>query len=223
MQAIQADPIAPIVGRVSLAPATLEDLDDLFDAPKDGHGNHLQNFSMKASFLVAKDRRVLGTNKAAKNLLAGSADISVLDGRLSIYSSSVSRELSNMVESNALSADNEVEFGNVLGIPCRRGTTRYFVKVLNWVHVTFAPTALVVITDLYAPAAISVKVLSKIFKFSEREAELAALFGSGYPLEDCARQMNISPNTARVHLGSIYKKSGCQGQTCLARMLARIY
>lgn len=59
----------------------------------------------------------------------------------------------------------------------------------------------------------------ELFGLTAREAELAGLLVEGHSLESLANVLGISHNTARVHLHSIFRKTGTHRQADLVRVL----
>lgn len=58
-----------------------------------------------------------------------------------------------------------------------------------------------------------------IEQLSNREQEVAVLFGSGATYKEIARDLGVSPNTVRYHLRSIYLKLGTSNKADLSRFI----
>ena len=61
--------------------------------------------------------------------------------------------------------------------------------------------------------------LRAAFELTAAEAKLTRLLASGNSSTEIARALSIQPNSVRVHLKSIYAKTGAHSQAELVRML----
>lgn len=77
------------------------------------------------------------------------------------------------------------------------------------------PTAAVVFSDPDQPPAASAEAIAGAYRLSPAEARLAAALVNGHSLPSHARQAEISVNTAKAQLRSIYAKTGLTSQTQL--------
>jgi DNA-binding CsgD family transcriptional regulator len=66
--------------------------------------------------------------------------------------------------------------------------------------------AMIVIHDLTRKAKVDDQILTNLFGLTSKEARVASEIGSGTDLKSAAEGLQITPATARVHLGSIYRK-----------------
>ena len=71
--------------------------------------------------------------------------------------------------------------------------------------------------DPEAEIEASVALLVTGMGISEREAQIASLLAAGYQLQQVAGRLGISVHTARVHLKSIFSKTGVRSQAELVR------
>lgn len=58
-----------------------------------------------------------------------------------------------------------------------------------------------------------------IYGLSPAQKQVATLIAEGLSLTDIAQRMGIPPNTARTHLGRIFRKTGVHTQPALVRIL----
>lgn len=82
-----------------------------------------------------------------------------------------------------------------------------------------APTIAIYIRDPEANADVESDLVRQLFDLTPAEAAVARRLTAGLSLEDAATSLDISRNTARAHLRSIFSKSGITRQTELVRML----
>lgn len=64
----------------------------------------------------------------------------------------------------------------------------------------------------------SLHLLQGLFGLTERELEVLRLLAEGHSLETLAACLNISPNTAKVHLRAIFMKTGTSRQSDLLQL-----
>ncbi|WP_169391293.1 helix-turn-helix transcriptional regulator [Stappia stellulata] len=79
--------------------------------------------------------------------------------------------------------------------------------------------AVVMIRDPDRSGAPERAILRNLFAMTAAEAEVACSLTSGLSLDETAQSLNISRNTARTHLRSIFSKSGISRQTELMRLM----
>lgn len=73
-----------------------------------------------------------------------------------------------------------------------------------------------------APPAISPVLLQSVFCLTEREAEVVLLLYNGHSIASLAHSMEISPNTARVHLHAAFAKTSTTRQSELIQLCSRL-
>lgn len=86
----------------------------------------------------------------------------------------------------------------------------------------FEAAALVTIVDPARSPASPVARLRRAFGLTEKEAELAALLGTGHSVEAASGQLAIAISTARLHLRRIFAKTDTSRQAELVLLLARL-
>lgn len=82
------------------------------------------------------------------------------------------------------------------------------------------PVLLAIPVDRHLDRRVCPVCLRSAFALSEREAELAALLGTGRPIADAARRLHMSLATARTHLRHIFLKMGIESQNALVALVA---
>jgi DNA-binding CsgD family transcriptional regulator len=73
-----------------------------------------------------------------------------------------------------------------------------------------------------APPALSAALLQSVFCLTEREAEVVRLLYLGHSIASLAHSMEISPNTARVHLHAAFAKTSTTRQSELLQLCSRL-
>ncbi|HEX8839233.1 MAG TPA: helix-turn-helix transcriptional regulator [Sphingomicrobium sp.] len=83
------------------------------------------------------------------------------------------------------------------------------------------PAAIVRILETTAKAELS-PARAGIFGLSPREADVAAALLAGHSLESLCQALGISRNTVKVHLQSIFRKTGTNRQSELVHLLSEV-
>ena len=165
-------------------------------------------------------------NAQARTILARLNGLELTTERVKLHRAAADRALQMLINA-ALSAPDTSEMGqtNVVSVPGSDNRIVYAIEVRPFApmsEVLGQPCALLIITDLDQAKSVAGPVLAKVFSLSQRESQFAEVFGRGYRLQETAKLMQISPNTARVHLHHVLQKTGTQNQVELARVLSRL-
>jgi len=92
-------------------------------------------------------------------------------------------------------------------------------------EVFFATAAVGVVIDFSGPSRhlrLDPAALADAFALTDREADVACLLAEGLAVTAIGRRLGIEVATARVHLRSIFEKTGTRRQAELATLLARL-
>ena len=82
--------------------------------------------------------------------------------------------------------------------------------------------AIVFITDPERPVKTSSALMTLLFGFTEAECRLAGILITGCSLKDAAEQRQVTYETVRSQLKSIFGKTGVRRQTELIELLIRV-
>ena len=91
----------------------------------------------------------------------------------------------------------------------------------EWFEGQSTPSVVVFISDPEQELNTSAEALRKVFDLTPAEARLSLLLADGNSLDQASKQLNISTNTGRAHLRSIFAKTGVTQQTQLVRLILR--
>ena len=80
-------------------------------------------------------------------------------------------------------------------------------------------TAMLVPRDPQEPRLMAPAIFERLFGLTPAEAQLASRLARGGTLEDAAQELNVTRNTVRTQLQSIFQKTGVNRQTDLIRVL----
>jgi DNA-binding CsgD family transcriptional regulator len=83
------------------------------------------------------------------------------------------------------------------------------------------PAVVIFVLDPERPVRAPEAALRQLYGFTAREAHLANLLMEGNTLDQCCDHLNIRPSTARMHLGSLFAKTGVQRQGQLISLLLK--
>lgn len=103
---------------------------------------------------------------------------------------------------------------NPLGVMVRRLTTDY-----SWLKGERVAAVAVLFRDPMCMVETSYAALRQLFSFTPAEAGLAMLLAEGLTMDEAATTLNVSRNTARTHLKSMFLKTGTTRQADLIRMI----
>jgi DNA-binding CsgD family transcriptional regulator len=111
-----------------------------------------------------------------------------------------------------------------IGIPDREGRIRYVARVLPCRTDQGRQAALFIIADIIAGPTHHAdrSAVARVFHLSPREADFVELFSEGLSIAEIADHMDISVNTARVHLRNVFEKTDCTSQIELVRLFAHL-
>ncbi|GGH18822.1 hypothetical protein GCM10007036_21250 [Alsobacter metallidurans] len=177
--------------------------------------------TLRAALIVVDEQGTIrGLTKRAGALLVGRLGFDLRDGRLRLERASLQRRFVELL-ATMRTVDPDAPL-TVLGVPDSDGRVRYALKVMPLAGLNGGGAALLAISDLLNENNVARRTVATLFGLSEREAELADYFSRGLRIDEIAREMGVTPNTARVHLRSVFNKSGCSSQVELARLIAFI-
>lgn len=159
-------------------------------------------------------------NDAARAILAARDGIESRAGKLKAVTSQDASPLDRLLRGALAEFQTRAASG---ALPIRRPSGRsWIVKITPVPSGVFPfglklPGALVTLTD--PDAVVITPAQRQAFGLTARETELAEKLVNGSTLEEAAAQLGISPNTARVHLRSLFAKTGTNRQVDLVRVL----
>lgn len=85
------------------------------------------------------------------------------------------------------------------------------------------PAATMLIHDSSLGAAVPLHLYKSLYGLTEKESNLAHALVNGSTINDYCKTVFVSPNTARTHLKSIYRKTSTNRQAELISLLSRLY
>jgi DNA-binding CsgD family transcriptional regulator len=171
--------------------------------------------------ILDENARIVKCSAAAEAALASRDGIQLHAGRLRATSAREDRDLQAAIRAALQSvAVGDVPASRGLSLT-RSSASRNLGVIVQPVpdgRVTSARVA-IYIRDPEASAEVEGELVRQLFDLTPAEAAVARRLTAGLSLEDAASSLDISRNTARAHLRSIFSKSGITRQTELVRLM----
>jgi DNA-binding CsgD family transcriptional regulator/PAS domain-containing protein len=168
--------------------------------------------------------RVVRCSSAAEAALAARDGIQLQAGKLRAASAREDRDLQAAIRAvlqPCEGADRPASRGLSLSRPSGSRNLGVIVQPVPAGGSGLAASARVAvyIRDPEASAEVEGELVRQLFDLTPAEAAVARRLTAGLSLEDAASSLDISRNTARAHLRSIFSKSGITRQTELVRLM----
>jgi DNA-binding CsgD family transcriptional regulator len=179
--------------------------------------------SNRGIFIVDRRCAVRHVNRLAECLIGRHDCLRIAAGKLIAINADATRSLYALV-ARAASIDPQVRSGGSMALPSSIGRplSLTVAPLKRELVFTCEASALVCVTDLATELTISDDKLRALFGLTAAEARVARLLFEGGAPKDIAVKSQVSLNTIRVQLASIYAKTGTTGQSELLRLMMRI-
>ncbi|MFT8245641.1 helix-turn-helix transcriptional regulator [Roseomonas sp. BN140053] len=180
--------------------------------------------------VLSEEGRLLFSNTALRDM-AAQTDGFVLDHNgLYCPAAPARRALRHAIAAALAAARGQLRFlheSGSLAIPRPSGAAPWIVQVLplrRGEHGAFAgfSGAMLLVSDPQQRATPSTALLRHLLDLTPAEAALAAALARGETLAAYAAGRRLSVETARTHLASIRRKTGCRRQADLVALLGRL-
>lgn len=177
--------------------------------------------------ILDKNGRVLNCNEMAAKLIAEKDGLLRLNDSLQLPSREQTNELKRLI-ADVLAHQREGVPAVVQAIRVRRPSGLSDLGlIIRPVPVTARsegqslPSVAIFVSDPEQASEAPTQVIARLFGFTPAEASLAMLLVNGLTLDETATELNISRNTARTHLRSVFSKTGVGRQTMLVRLILK--
>jgi DNA-binding CsgD family transcriptional regulator len=191
-------------------------------------GTVVLNLVTQAVVTVDPEGKPLFQNAAADEILTRQDGLSLKAGKLTAARARDSKRLSALFSEFGAVGSDEHPAGKWLKVERRNGLP-YAVYVAplqcNAIPVRGpdkSGVVLVLILDLGRKLNIRADVLQELFGLTPAEARLACALLGGHGIDTAAKLLNVSSNTARTQIRSIFAKLNLTRQQQLIRVLATL-
>jgi DNA-binding CsgD family transcriptional regulator len=185
------------------------------------------DFNHRTDALIALDGagRIVAMSNAAAELISRADGISSERGFLSMYGLEAQRWLSDVIQSRSETAIG-LQVGGGVQVPRPSGRKPHFALITRLprsVSYLPVPTAEHVLRIFYVDAQSDFPLsIAKALRITPAERGVGELMMRGHSLESLSEKLGISRNTARVHLRSLFQKTGTNRQVDLVRLLIEL-
>lgn len=173
--------------------------------------------------VVDRDGQVLWRNAAARELLVPDGGLARAAGsRLELPRASETRRLQRMIAAAADRPHADSPAG-VLAVPRAANGDPVYLVVVGWRATGggggSTAGATVLLLDPWSSRAVSPRLLAEAHGLTQAQARLAALLLRGRTIETAARELGVTPGTARCHLRRLFAATRTRRQPDLVRFL----
>ncbi|MFD2272791.1 helix-turn-helix transcriptional regulator [Undibacterium arcticum] len=165
---------------------------------------------MVGTIVLDENGKILQTNQAADELLRERDGLRIANKALEAVHTRDNRELQRLIK-GALSGHTKPDLSVIEAISVRRpsgksnlGIVVRSVPMGEWSEGKSRPAAAVFMRDPEQKAPASQEVIRRLFDITPAEAALAIQLANGLSLDEAAEALNITRNTVKAHLRSIF-------------------
>ena len=174
--------------------------------------------------LLAANGRITDCSESFERLIADSGILTIDAGMLGSAIPNDRAALQRFIA--AAVAPSPAETPPLLRIdrPLRHGLVLRSIRLGRGDHLfaSLCPVAMLMVTDLDAPAQIHIAELQAVWGLTPREAAIAQMIGQGMTIGGIALTLNISLHTARQHLKALFRRTDTDRQTDLALLVSKL-
>lgn len=167
--------------------------------------------------------RIIENSPAAAALLRAEQGIVQKGGRIRAVFSDDDRRLQRAIFSAGIDPTARAACGDTVAVKRQNGRLPLSINVIPMrspeIFVTAGSVCMLAIFDPESSPKPAVVAVQKALQLTEAEALLACILFTGVSLQEAAKRLNVSVNTCKSQLKSIYAKTGCRSQVDLAKML----
>lgn len=181
----------------------------------------VQQFAV-GTVLLDHDLKILKMNAVAASILGEQDGIRISGGRLRLDALAADKTFQGLLE-KARHADVE-NFRHILPVarPSGKRDAAIVIRPVslpNFMTAGPAPAVALFITDPARHRAVDGETVCRMLPLTPAEGAISAALANGASLAEAARQFAITENTVRVHLRSIFAKTGINRQSQLVHLI----
>jgi DNA-binding CsgD family transcriptional regulator len=178
-----------------------------------------------AILLVDRSGRVFYSNRAAREFISGGHLLRLCHGRLASFSPKASAGLHGAIAALARLGGDRTRHGAVVPLTDADGTVRAASWVLPLASRRPDPIepgrtgcAVVVVREIARANAISSDFFARCYGVTQAERRLLETLAEGMTVAEAGHALNVSLNTVKSHLKSLFAKTGTNRQAELMRL-----
>lgn len=177
---------------------------------------------------VSATGKMMFANEAASRMLSQGDGLSLSRAGAVVAFGKSGKKLAELIsQASVTSRGMGMHSGGVLAVERRSGRRPYFVLVTPIRSSAFSFSkeilgALVFVNDPEKRVRHSLGVLGDLFGMTPAECRVAWLLGDGKSLREIATLLNVSSNTLKSQVASIYRKTGTSRQGQLVHLLSTL-
>ncbi|WP_101759710.1 helix-turn-helix transcriptional regulator [Oceanicoccus sp. KOV_DT_Chl] len=178
-----------------------------------------------ATLLLNDKQQVIKTNGIAKQLLAQKDGVKLRANKLELDNNHANTQLREIIN-KALQEQPSCSLVQAMSVPRTAGKSPLGliirpIPINEWAEDQSNPTIAIFISDPEQKSQASQHILSQLFNLTAAESRLALLLANGLSLDEAVAKQNISRNTGRAHLRSIFAKTEVKQQTQLVSLILK--
>jgi DNA-binding CsgD family transcriptional regulator/PAS domain-containing protein len=174
--------------------------------------------------LIDEATRVILANEKAQSILRAGSGVGYSSRRIYAYHNEDDRELQRTIQLTLKPEGESVHPGGAVSI--RRSVAQRALTVIatpvrkNSSGSKHRPACMLVIVDPDSALRPAVSVVKEALRLTEAEARLACILFGGVTLRQAAAELQLSINTCKSQLKSIYAKTGCKSHADLSNAIS---
>ena len=174
-------------------------------------------------FMLDDTGRVRHANLTAERMIAEQLGVVVKDGHLTAYWPKAARSLEALIKA-ATAPERELRRGGTMALPSPKRKLPLSLTVApvtsdRLTIFTRTRSVVVCISDLEKGGSIPEQTLRDLFLLTPAESRVAMALFEGFSPKEAAANLSLSVNTVRVHMASIFHKTGTARQSEFLRLM----
>jgi len=169
--------------------------------------------------------RVIDTNGAARETLASSRAMTLVDDRLTLKSPDDNARLTRAVKQAIAARKTPNTFVEALRITSQTepdlGLLVKSMPLTDRYQAEVSPSVIIYVGDSAQRNLAQEGFIAQLFGLTPTEAFLATLLANGFTLAEAAAKLNVTENTIRGYAKKIFAKTGVSRQADLVRLILK--